>query len=214
MKVKIIYFLRHGESELNAQGIRQGAEGCLSEKGRVQSEKVAVALAKEKKFDALISSPIERAKETAEIIAKTLEMPIEELDLLVERKNPSEIVGKHKDSPEVLAIVDRIDNSFHDDDLRYSDEENFTDLKERAKKLLKYISGRKEKRLLMVTHGIFLKLFTSYMVYGDRLKAHDYASISYKSEMDNAGVTICSYTTYWFKKPEWKLLLWNGVLAE
>lgn len=212
MATKIIYFIRHGESLLNEQGIRQGREGGLSEKGKLQVEKTAEGLMREKiKFEVIISSPYERTVETANLIAKKLNMPVEYLELLAERKNPTEIVGKHKDSAEVRAITDRIDNSFHEDGLRYSDEENFTDLKDRARNLLKYIEERPEKNLLMVTHGIFLKMFVCFMLYGEKMKSSDYVRLSYESEMDNAGVTICSCTTYWFKKPKWKLLLWNGT---
>ena len=214
MATKIIYFVRHGESMLNSQGIRQGPDGGLNEVGREQVKQVAESLAHENKgFDVMISSPYERAKETSAIIAEKLGMKVEYSDLLVERRNPSEIVGKHKDAPEVRAIVDRIDNTFHDDDLRYSDEENFSDLKVRARSLLAFLKERPEERLLVVTHGIFLKMFISYMLYGDRMKASDYVRLSYESDMDNAGVVICSYTTHWFRNPEWRLLLWNGVSA-
>jgi broad specificity phosphatase PhoE len=214
MATKIIYFVRHGESTLNAQGVRQGREGGLSEKGKDQVRKTAEGLMQDKKpFDVMISSPYERTVETAEIINQKLHIPVEYLELLAERKNPSEIIGKHKDMPEVRAITDKIDISYHSDDLRYSDEENFTDLKTRARNLLKYIEERPEKKLLMITHGIFLKMFVVYMLYGERMKASDYVRLSFESDMDNAGVVICSYTTYWFKKPKWKLLLWNGVPA-
>ncbi len=212
MPTKIVYFVRHGESLLNEQGIRQGREGGLSQKGKSQVRATAEGLAHEKiHFDAIISSPYERTVETAHIIAERLNMPVEYSELLTERKNPTEIIGKHKDAPEVRAITDRIDNSFHEDGLRYSDEENFTDLKKRARNLLKYIEERPENKLLMVTHGIFLKMFVCYMLYGEKMKASDYVRLSYESEMDNAGVVICSYTTYWFRKPKWRLLLWNGV---
>jgi broad specificity phosphatase PhoE len=212
MATKIIYFVRHGESILNAKGIRQGRDGGLSPQGIEQATQTAVGLVREKKhFQVLISSPYERTVQTAKIINEQLHLPIEYLDLLVERKNPTEIIGKEKDSREVLAITDRIDNSFHDNDFRYSDEENFTDLKQRARALLKYIEEREEKRILMVTHGIFLKMFIAYMLYGDGMNASDYVHLSYENNMDNAGVVICSCTTRWFRKPKWKLLLWNGV---
>lgn len=211
-KTKIIYFVRHGESILNAQNIRQGRDGGLSEAGIEQTKQLTEGLVHEgQPFEIIISSPYERTVETTRIINERLHLPVEYLELLAERKNPTEIIGKYRNSPEVLAVTDRIDNTYHDDNLRYSDEENFTDLKKRARNLLKYIEERKEKRLLMVTHGIFLKMFVSYMLYGERMKASDYIRLSYESDMDNAGVVICSYTTYWFKKPKWRLLLWNGV---
>ena len=204
--------MRHGETVLNAQNIRQGPGGSLSEKGRAQALDTAKRFPKHKGHpQVIISSPYERTKETAEILAKELNMPIEYSDLLVERRNPTEIIGHEGGEREVRQIVDRIDKSYHADDLRYSDEENFVDLKERARKLLEYIKSRSEQRIIMVTHGIFLKMIASYMVYGERLTASEYNNLSYYNPIDNASMAICSYTPHWFKKDEWKILVWNDL---
>ncbi len=212
MSKKIIYFVRHGESELNAQGIRQGSEGSLSELGRRQAFETAKKFPKSKgKPQILFSSPYQRTKETAEIIAKELNMEIHFSDLLVERRNPSEIIGKKADSKEVKQIVDRIDNSFHEDNLRYSDEENFIDLKERARKLLHFIRKQDENRIIMVTHGIFLKMVIACMIYGKKLTASQYNELSYFNPINNAGMTICLCIPHWFTRTEWKLLTWNNT---
>ena len=212
MSVKLIYFVRHGETEWNAKGIRQGPDGSLTEKGRAQALATAQRFPKHRgRPQVIISSPYERAKETAEIIGKELKIPIKYSDFLVERKNPSQIVGHSGEEKDVRKIVDLIDKSFHDDDLRYSDEENFIDLKDRARKLLKYIGRRREKRIIMVTHGIFLKMIVSYMLYGKKLTASEYNELSYLNQIDNAGMAICSYTTHWFRKNEWKILAWNDL---
>jgi probable phosphoglycerate mutase len=212
MATKLIYFVRHGETENNAQNIRQGPEGPLTEKGREQALATAKRFPKHKgRPQVIIASPYERAKETANIIAEELKMPVEYLDLLVERKNPTEIIGRQGGERDIRRIIDRIDKSYHADDLRYSDEENFIDLKERAKKLLAYIVERPEKRMIMVTHGIFLKMVVSYMLYGDKLTASEYNKLSYFNPIDNAGMAICSYTSHWFKKSEWKIIVWNDL---
>ena len=213
MGTKLIYFVRHGETELNAKNIRQGPEGSLTEKGREQALATAKRFPKESgRPQVIISSPYQRTKETAEIIARELEMKkIIYSDLLVERKNPSEIVGQWGGDANVKHIVDQIDKSYHADDLRFSDEENFTDLKERARKLLDYIIDRPEGRIIMVTHGIFLKMVVSFMLYGDKLTATEYNKLSYFNPINNAGMAICSYTTHWFRRNEWKLLVWNDL---
>lgn len=214
MSVKLIYFVRHGETILNATGVRQGAGGALTENGREQALATAHRFPKEKgRPQVIIASPYERTRETADIIAKELKMKhVEYSDLLVERKNPTEIIGHSGIEPEVRKIVDLIDKSFHDDSLRYSDEENFMDLKNRAKKLLKYIRRRSEKRIIMVTHGIFLKMVIAYMILGENLTASEYNKLSYFNTIDNAGIAICSYTTHWFSKNEWKVIVWNDLM--
>lgn len=212
MAIKLIYFVRHGETENNAKGIRQGPNGPLSEKGRAQALATAKRFPKHKgRPQVIIASPYERTKETAAIIGKELDMNVEYSDLLVERRNPTEIVGHSGEERDVKQIVDRIDNSFHDDNLRYSDEENFTDLKERAKKLLDYIVQTPAERMIMVTHKIFLKMVVSYMLLGDKLTASQYNNLSYLNPIDNASMAICSCTTHIFKKTEWKLLVWNDL---
>ena len=215
MRIKLIYFVRHGETEFNALDVRQGPEGHLTERGRAQALATARRFPKHKGGpEAIVSSPYERTKETAEIIGKELGMKVEYSDLLVERRNPSQIIGRGDKEKDVRAIVDRIDKSFHEDDLRYSDEENFVDLKNRAAKLLHYIKSRKEQRIIMVTHKIFLKMVVFYMLLGEKLTASLYNKLSYLNPIDNAGIAICTYKKHWFKKGEWELITWNDLIQK
>jgi broad specificity phosphatase PhoE len=212
MATKIIYFVRHGETENNAKNIRQGPDGGLSEKGRAQALATAKRFPKGKgRPQVIIASPWQRTKETAMIIAQELHMKVHYSNLLVERRNPSEIIGRSGNDRDVKEIIDRMDKSYHADDLRISDEENFVDLKARAKKLLRFIKWRMSSRIIMVTHGIFLKMVIAYMEYGDSLTSAQYNKLSYFNPADNASMAICTYTTHWFKKNEWKLLTWNDL---
>ena len=70
-----VFFIRHGESEGNAQGIMQGLKDFpLSETGRSQSQAAGKWLL-DKDIDEVFTSPLIRAKQTAEIIAATLTKP-------------------------------------------------------------------------------------------------------------------------------------------
>ncbi len=217
ISTKLIYFIRHGEAKLNALGIRQGREGGLTDKGRAQALETAKRFPKQKGSpDVIIASPLERTQETAGIIAHELNMDIEYSELLIERGNPTEIIGHAGSEPETKKIVDLIDKTYHDNDFRYSDEENFTDIKERARKLLEYIKTRQEQRIIMVTHSIFLKMVISYMLLGDKLTASKYNALSYLNPIENGGITICSHTkeNHWWKKSneEWRLITWNDLI--
>ncbi len=217
IKTKIIYFVRHGETILNAKGIRQGREGGLTEHGRAQALATAKRFPQKKnKPQVIIASPYERTIETAGIIAKELNMPVEYSELLIERRNPTEIIGHAGIEPETKHIVDLMDKSFHDDDFRFSDEENFTDMKERSKKLVEYIKTRPEERIIMVTHSIFLKMFISYLLLGEELTASTYNTLSYLNPIENGGMTICAYKTQtrFLRKPleEWSLIIWNDLI--
>src|SRR3989344_5936185 len=98
-----VYFVRHGESEGNKLQKAQNSETPLSTQGRKQASIVANRL-KETPIDVLYSSPYVRAKQTAEIIAKELDKPIEYWEPLKERKRPSEIEGLNISHPKVRKI--------------------------------------------------------------------------------------------------------------
>lgn len=71
----MIYFVRHGESEANLRGVFAGQkeDSVLSEKGREQALITAKEIENENlKIDKIISSPLKRTLETAEIIAKEI----------------------------------------------------------------------------------------------------------------------------------------------
>ena len=74
----IVYFARHGESTLGAQNLICGAtDAPLTEKGRAQAEKLAEdILAENRKIDCILSSPLKRAYETAEIVGEKLKIPV------------------------------------------------------------------------------------------------------------------------------------------
>ncbi|OKH21317.1 histidine phosphatase family protein [Hydrococcus rivularis NIES-593] len=71
-----VIIVRHGQSSYNAQKKIQGRcdESVLTEKGRVDAETVGTALSK-LNIDAFYSSPLQRAKSTAQIIQSCIENP-------------------------------------------------------------------------------------------------------------------------------------------
>jgi broad specificity phosphatase PhoE len=89
-----IIFLRHGESVGNAESRWQGqAEFPLTDKGRKQAQALAKRWQAEgRQFDSVISSPLERARVTAEIIASALNLTLETDPIWMER-NIGEIAG-------------------------------------------------------------------------------------------------------------------------
>lgn len=195
MQPRRFYFVRHGETILNAQHIRQGEDGGLSEKGRQQAEQVGRAL-EHLSISRIISSSYPRAKETSIIINTHLKVPIHYSSLLAERRNPKEIIGKNRDESEVAHIIDQMDLSYHDDDYRFSDEENFMDLKKRAKKCLTLLSRQGAQEICVVTHHVFLKALLSYMLHREKLHASDFAKLSFFNMSDNAGISVCEFNPW------------------
>lgn len=65
-------FIRHGQTEWNRQGLLQGSTDIpLNETGRQQARD-AVAMLADWQWDVVVSSPLSRARETAEIVAAGL----------------------------------------------------------------------------------------------------------------------------------------------
>lgn len=87
-------FLRHGESVGNAEARWQGqSDYMLTEKGRAQARLLADRWKSEHvKFDLIVTSPLVRAKETAEIIASALNANME-LDPVLMERNIGEMEG-------------------------------------------------------------------------------------------------------------------------
>lgn len=87
-------FLRHGESVGNVESRWQGqSDYPLTERGRAQAQALAKRWQEEKaKFDLVITSPLIRAKNTAEIVASALDVKVEADPLWMER-NVGEMTG-------------------------------------------------------------------------------------------------------------------------
>lgn len=70
----IACFIRHGQTDWNKANLVQGlTDNPLNGTGRQQAEKVAVYLKdRDPEWDLIITSPLRRARETAEIIARTI----------------------------------------------------------------------------------------------------------------------------------------------
>lgn len=150
-KIFQITFLRHGESVGNAEARWQGqAEFPLTERGRAQANALAKRWKKEgMQFDLVISSPLERAKETAETVASALNLRVEFDPLWLERDN-GEFSG--------LTAHEVRQNFSHPDfttpyDPVGTDGEGDWELFLRAGQALHELLKREPARYLIVSHG-------------------------------------------------------------
>jgi len=84
--VSTTLFVRHGTTTWNETGRIQGwAPVGLAEQGRTEAEALADHLVAERDVDALVSSDLDRARETAETIADAIGTPVETDSRLRER---------------------------------------------------------------------------------------------------------------------------------
>ncbi|MBT6301442.1 MAG: histidine phosphatase family protein, partial [Candidatus Jacksonbacteria bacterium] len=198
-----IYLVRHGESEANAQQVKQGTDGNLSAKGKQQATFLAERLS-HIQLENIISSPVLRAQQTADIINKKLNLPLTNSPLFVERKTPTELIGKPLQSPEVTNAMQKMYDNYTDNDWHYSDEENFSDLKTRAINGLKELSKSSSKNRLVVTHGAFLRVLIACVIMGNMLTSAEYLKFNSTLKATNTGITLIRYIDN-----EWQLIIWN-----
>ncbi len=74
-----LHLLRHGETAHSVAKRFSGTGGDdlpLTERGRVQAERAATALARRGDVTAVVTSPLRRTRETADIVAKALDLPV------------------------------------------------------------------------------------------------------------------------------------------
>ena len=138
--VTTLFLVRHGETVDNVRQIMQGqTQGCLNERGREQAAQVARRLAEEP-IDAIVASDLQRAIQTAEIIAVPHGLPVRTTPLLRERDWGS-FTGR---------FIPDLKGEVWPDDI-----ESEPALLQRAADFLQYITTTyPDKRVVAVGHGI------------------------------------------------------------
>lgn len=198
-----VYFVRHGQTELNAARQLQHPETPLSENGRQQASFVAKRFTSIE-IDTIIASDLPRAKVTAEIIAERIQKPISFTPLLRELKKPSEYRGKTYDDPVTVEINKQMKEHALDRNWHYSDEENFYDLYERASKAVTSFEELGKDNLLVVSHSATIRMMIAVMIFADMLTPEMFERMRSHIKISNTGITLCEYDG-----ERWRLLTWN-----
>lgn len=206
--MKTIYLVRHGEAENNVRASsRFKAKPALTELGHKQAEIIAER-ALHLPVEVLIASTMTRAQETAEHISTRVGMPIESSDLFVERRCPTTLFDRLWDDLETQKILKEWEQTCVVDDARILDGENFADLKSRAQQALEYLEQRSESNLLVVTHGVFLRVLAAYVLFSESLTSGQFESFLWGMKMQNTGLTVLRYDREEERHP-WHLMVWN-----
>ncbi|MDO8593533.1 MAG: histidine phosphatase family protein, partial [bacterium] len=92
-----------------------------------------------------------------------------------------------------------------------SDEENFIDLKKRARKCLNLLARQGARETVVVTHHVFLKMLVAYLLYRENLHAADFTKLSFFNVSDNAGITVCEFHPWKLFSPTrgWSVITYN-----
>ena len=157
-----IYIIRHGETNLNVHGVLQGrVDEPLNQSGR----ELAAVTGREMsdiRFDACISSPLIRAKETAEIFleANGSSIPIG-IDDRIQEMDFGRMEGKK------LTSMGEEGQLFFTDSFNFPGfpgGENVRQLCERTQDFLKELIARDDgKTYLIATHGCALRAMLNFL---------------------------------------------------
>lgn len=208
---KTVYFLRHGESVANATGVRLGDTPPLTDRGKAQAREAGRRLAT-LPIERVIVSPYLRTRETfAEIAEHFPDVTVDHSTLVVERTNPSIMLGKSMGDEAIGRIWKEIGANYHVLGWRYSDEENFEDLRGRAAAAFEFLAELPEQNILVVTHGMFMKMLLAYTLLGESLDARTFWDqfIPTKNVMNTALMTVEYGERYGGGGNYWKLISWN-----
>lgn len=185
-----IYFVRHGETIWNKEKKIQGQSDIpLNEYGKELGYITANAL-KDIPFDIVYSSPLIRAKETAEILVKNRNLEIHEDMRLVEMSFGE---GEGESLPEIHTHPEMKLYNFIHSPGEYTPPaggETFEDLYKRCKSFIEEIiipSEKKYNTMLIVGHGALIRGFIHNI---NNRPSKDFWIVTHK----NCSVTIADCT--------------------
>ena len=169
-----IYYVRHGQTDWNLERKMQGGgtEKALNETGIKQANETRKKL-ENSKYDIVICSPMNRAKQTAEIINKDKNVQTI-IDERIRERKLGELEGHE--------ITEKIEKQIWDYDLNYQIQggESLHEFENRILNFLEEIKKKySDKNVLIVAHGGVAKVIKTHL-YG-MPKSRNLSDISTKN---------------------------------
>ena len=161
--MKQLYFVRHGQTEWNAIARVQGQwNSDLNERGRAQAD-VNGRLLAGLDIEAVFASPLDRTRQTAEIINQYLELPINYDDRIKEWD-----CGDWSGEMYADVAIKWIDEwrALQADEFNYRGPncENYPDMLARSTPFIEELRQRPEKNIAIISHGMISKAMMSRLL--------------------------------------------------
>lgn len=194
-----ITIIRHGETEWNTQKRIQGQQNSpLTDNGILQAQLVATALTK-REFDILISSDLNRALQTANIINEKLLIKQEQNSNLRER---SFGIMEGKTFGELQDLFPSSFTHYKQRDPKFviPNGESIEQLFQRVTSAIKEIATiHKDKKVLLVSHGLVLEMMM-YKTFNLPLNTPR-----------NFSINNCSISSFYIDNKNWFLKEWGVI---
>ena len=193
MDMRSFLVIRHGQTDWNLHGRMQGQikDVPLNATGLAQAQDAA-ALLEAQNFDLIVASPLDRAYETAQIIAARKKVDIICDDRLIERSwGKAEGLRRaeldHQDPATFFTPDGRMD-WWIKDARQPAGSESLNELADRATSAVtEHLTRQAPRRLLFVTHGAWLRALFYRLAGLDRIFAN---ARPYRAQETPAGWTM------------------------
>ena len=162
-----LYLVRHGETDHNRDGVIQGGgvDSSLNAAGRAQAQALRERL-DSVSVDALYASTLQRAKETADILARPHE-PLSRTYLRDLSEMDWGVFEGEPPSPERDEAMGALKSAWREGayDRAPEEGESIRDVQNRAQRALRHILAREGGRTaLVVTHGRYLRVLLATLL--------------------------------------------------
>jgi broad specificity phosphatase PhoE len=207
--------LRHGESVSNAdpEAIALPADigDRLSERGQEQAHAAADGLARAD-ITRLLSSPMRRARETAEPLSEALDLPVTVLPYAHELKEVSGYGELDPEEQKLQRWSARMAAHPDDPDQAGDGAESFNDVRDRVRRLKVELENQPSReRTLIVTHGIFSRFFFFDSLLGEEFGPRLVPQL-WNLRTRNCGLSVFERGERWHptdvETPDWTCVTW------
>ncbi|WP_328526076.1 histidine phosphatase family protein [Kribbella sp. NBC_00359] len=179
MHFEAVYLARHGQTEWNVAGRRQGRhDSPLTPEGLRQARRNADLLSGHQ-IDAIFTSPLGRARRTAEIVGETLGLQAQVLDELAEVAHGawSGLTSAEIDAgwPGQRAAREQDKYTF-----RFPDGESYADADVRAGRALAEVARSDARRPLLVSHEMIGRMLLKQLGVAGSLQLRQSSDLIYR----------------------------------
>jgi broad specificity phosphatase PhoE len=190
-----VYFVRHGETDLNVRHLHQSPSTPLNLRGFDQARSAGEYL-RPMNATLLVSSSYERAAQTARTIGSSVGLTPTFNRLFCEVERPSIFAETSLFSVRTVWYIGLSAIFRNKSKWRYKDGENFSDMYTRVQKSFHYIESLTEahESIIIVSHSAYISLLMMYMCHGSRLTLKELiVSLLSINQLKNCDVTHVEY---------------------
>jgi broad specificity phosphatase PhoE len=205
---KMVYIIRHGQSEDNLRSVFQRPEAPLTKLGIEQAKLIANRLS-DTGLDVILSSPYQRAYQTAKIIGKKINKSVYVKDFLKEIVSPKNIQGKEYTDQIASTKWRKWEKTLTREGIKFEDGENYQEQIQRADQILDYLKNLPFSKIALVSHGYIIRSLIFRAVLDKSLNPEILQKIQYHIKSENTGISILFYANDFEQDYSFRLLTYN-----